>query len=121
VKKRASIFIIGLLMISTFLLIPGTAHSIYFGKGAIKQAQPEFALGRLIVKLKPEVDKKVILDQVQGIVTTGLAEFDQLNARFSVKKQEKLFKDFVVVTDFRGERKSGRGKDAGPLICHRGL
>ena len=36
-------------------------------------------------------------------------------------EEEKLFKDFVVVTDFRGERKSGRGKDAGPLICHRGL
>jgi len=36
-------------------------------------------------------------------------------------EEEKLFKDFVIVTDFRGERKSGKGKDAGPLICHRGL
>lgn len=36
-------------------------------------------------------------------------------------EEEKFFKDFIVVTDYRGERKGGRGKDAGPLICHRGL
>ena len=93
-KKTTSISITGLLVIITFLLIPSTGNSIYYGKGAIKQPQSEFAPGRLIVKLKPEVDKKIILDQDQGIVTTGLPEFDQLNLRFSVKKQEKLFKQF---------------------------
>jgi hypothetical protein len=31
------------------------------------------------------------------------------------------FKDFFVFTDYRGVRKEGRGKNAGPLICHRGL
>jgi hypothetical protein len=36
-------------------------------------------------------------------------------------KEEKDFKDFVIITDYRGERKDGRGKDAGPLICHRGM
>ncbi len=36
-------------------------------------------------------------------------------------EEEMAFKDFVVFTDYRGERKEGRGKDAGPLICHRGL
>ena len=36
-------------------------------------------------------------------------------------EEEKAFKDLVVVTDFRGARREGRGKDAGPLICHRGL
>jgi len=36
-------------------------------------------------------------------------------------EEEKFFKDVVCVTDYRGERKGGRGKDAGPLICHRGL
>jgi hypothetical protein len=36
-------------------------------------------------------------------------------------EEEKVFQDFVVITDYRGERKDGRGADAGPLICHRGL
>jgi len=36
-------------------------------------------------------------------------------------EEEKFFKDVVCVTDYRGEREGGRGKDAGPLICHRGL
>ena len=36
-------------------------------------------------------------------------------------EEEKAFKEMVVITDYRGERKSGRGKNAGPLICHRGL
>ena len=36
-------------------------------------------------------------------------------------KEEKDFKDFVIITDYRGERTDERGKDAGPLICHRGI
>jgi hypothetical protein len=36
-------------------------------------------------------------------------------------EEEKAFKDFVVITDYRGERMGGRGENAGPLICHRGL
>ena len=36
-------------------------------------------------------------------------------------EEEKAFKELVVITDYRGERKGGRGKNAGPLICHRGL
>jgi len=36
-------------------------------------------------------------------------------------EEEKAFKDFVVITDYRGERGDGRGEGAGPLICHRGL
>lgn len=36
-------------------------------------------------------------------------------------EEEKAFKEMVVITDYRGERKGGRGKNAGPLICHRGL
>ena len=36
-------------------------------------------------------------------------------------EEEKAFKDFVVITDYRGERKGGRGEGAGSLICHRGL
>jgi len=36
-------------------------------------------------------------------------------------QEEKDFKDFVVFTDYRRERKGGRGENAGPLICHRGL
>jgi len=48
----------------------------------------------LIVKLKPEVDKKIILGKVQGRITTGLAQLDSLNLKFKVTKQEKLFKEF---------------------------
>jgi hypothetical protein len=36
-------------------------------------------------------------------------------------EEEIAFKDFFVFTDYRGERKEGRGKNAGRLICHRGL
>ncbi len=36
-------------------------------------------------------------------------------------EEEKAFKEFVVITDFRGERPGGRGENAGRLICHRGL
>ncbi len=36
-------------------------------------------------------------------------------------QEEKAFKDFVVFTDYRGEREDSRGVGAGPLICHRGL
>lgn len=36
-------------------------------------------------------------------------------------EEEMAFKDFFIFTDYRGERKEGRGKNAGPLICHRGL
>ncbi len=36
-------------------------------------------------------------------------------------EEEKAFKEMVVITDYRGERKGGRGKNARPLICHRGL
>lgn len=35
--------------------------------------------------------------------------------------EEMAFKDFFVFTDYRGERKESRGKNASPLICHRGL
>ena len=36
-------------------------------------------------------------------------------------EEEMAFKDFFVFTDYRGERKKGRGKNTGSLICHRGL
>lgn len=36
-------------------------------------------------------------------------------------EEEEAFKDFVVITDFRGVRRGRRGRSAGPLICHRGL
>jgi hypothetical protein len=36
-------------------------------------------------------------------------------------QEEKDFKDFVVITDYRGDRREGRGENAGLLICHRGL
>lgn len=93
-KKAGTLFLVSLLVSGIFLFIPGRAYSIYFGKDAAKQAEQEFAPGRLIVKLKPGADEKVVVGDVGGIVTTGLAEFDQLNVRFSVGKQGKLFNDF---------------------------
>ena len=89
-RKRGMAFFIGLFVLSMFLFIPGEIYSIYFGQGKIKPAQQEFAPGRLIAKLKPEVDKKVILDQAQGIATTGLGEFDKLNARTKGQTEIKL-------------------------------
>ncbi|MCJ7508337.1 MAG: hypothetical protein MUO85_06345 [candidate division Zixibacteria bacterium] len=77
------------------LLLPQTSYSIYTGKIVnIKQIQPQFSPTRLIVKLKPEVDKKVRLGKVSGKVVTGLAELDSLNVRFKVRKQERLFGEF---------------------------
>lgn len=93
-KKAGTLFLVSLLVSGILLFIPDGAYSIYFGKDAANQAEQEFAPGRLIVKLKPEADQKVVMGEVQGIATTGLAELDQLNVRFSVGKQEKLFKDF---------------------------
>jgi hypothetical protein len=75
------------------LLIPQVAYSIHTGK--TEGAQPEFSPTRLIVKLKPEADKKVTLGKVEGEVTTGLAQLDDLHRRFKVKKQERLFREFT--------------------------
>jgi len=63
-KKKSLGFIIGLLAGALFL-IPSATYSFYTGADQIKQAQPEFSPTRLIVKLKPEVDKKIILGKVQ--------------------------------------------------------
>ena len=79
------------LLIVTFL-IPQTSHSLYTGK--IEQDEIEFSPTRLIVKLKPEVDKSIVLSKVSGKVTTGVVKLDELNTKFSVLKQEKLFKEF---------------------------
>jgi hypothetical protein len=35
--------------------------------------------------------------------------------------EEMAFQDFLVFTDYRGERKEARAENAGSLICHRGL
>jgi hypothetical protein len=92
-KKRSLGFIIALLIDALFF-IPSLSYSFYTGKDMTKQAKPEFSTNRLIVKIKPEVDKKIILGQIQGTITTGLAQLDSLNFKFKVKKQEKLFKEF---------------------------
>lgn len=93
-KRRNPIFIIGLLVLLTFLFIPDVVHSVYFSKGGSRQVQAEYAAGRLVVKINPEADKKIVLGEVKGIVTTGLSELDSLNLEFKVRKQEKLFKKF---------------------------
>jgi hypothetical protein len=36
-------------------------------------------------------------------------------------QEEKDFKEFVVFTDYRGDRREGRGENASLLICHRGF
>ena len=89
-KAKSCCFIIAILTVA--LLVPQKTHSIYTGK--IKQLEPEFSPTRLIVKLKPEVDKKVVLDKVDEKVVTGVAGLDSLNAKFKVERQEKLFKEF---------------------------
>jgi hypothetical protein len=60
---------------------------------------------------QPSLDEIRLVGKDDFILGTGVETFEE----------EKFFKDVVCVTDYRGERKGGRGKDAGPLICHRGL
>lgn len=57
---------------------------------------------------------------IEEIKSLGNGDFI-LGTEAQTFKEEEDFKDFVVITDYHGERKGGRGKDAGPLICHRGL
>jgi subtilisin family serine protease len=82
------------LFLGVLFFIPSATYSIYIEKDKARPAKPEFSTTRLIVKIKPEVDRKITLGEVRGIITTGLAQFDSLNFRFKVKKQEKLFKEF---------------------------
>ncbi|HEX9917417.1 MAG TPA: FG-GAP-like repeat-containing protein [candidate division Zixibacteria bacterium] len=89
--KKQSLFFL-LIFLFILLYLPQSSYSIYSGK--TKQAQPQFSPTRLIVKLKPEVDKKVSLGKVSGNVVTGVAFLDSLNVRFDVRKQERLFKEF---------------------------
>jgi hypothetical protein len=60
---------------------------------------------------QPSLDEIRLVGKDDFILGTGVETFEE----------EKFFKDVVCVTDYRGEREGGRGKDAGPLICHRGL
>ena len=60
---------------------------------------------------QPSLEEIKSLSKDNFILGTGVETFEE----------EKFFKDIVCVTDYRGERKGGRRKDAGPLICHRGL
>jgi len=60
---------------------------------------------------QPSLEDIKSLRKNNFILGTGVETFEE----------EKFFKDVVCVTDYRGEREGGRGKNAGPLICHRGL
>ncbi|MCJ7507946.1 MAG: hypothetical protein MUO85_04355, partial [candidate division Zixibacteria bacterium] len=94
-KGKSYQFIVALLTLSILLLIPQSSYSIYTGKIIkTKQTEPQFSPTRLIVKLKPEVDKKVSLGMVGGKVVTGVTFLDSLNVRFKVKRQDKLFGEF---------------------------
>jgi hypothetical protein len=74
------------------LIIPQAGYPVY--KGKMDGVKLEFSLTRLIVKFKPEAERKVNLEVVQGNIKTGLFQLDQLNLKFSVLRQQKLFKDF---------------------------
>ncbi|MGB2698243.1 MAG: S8 family serine peptidase, partial [Candidatus Zixiibacteriota bacterium] len=93
-KRKITISVISLFIGVTLLVFPSTVYSLYTGKNTSKQAQPEFARNRLIVKIKPEVDIRINLGKIREKITTGIARLDELNTRFSVVKQEKLFRDF---------------------------
>ena len=60
---------------------------------------------------QPSLEEIRLLGKDDFILGTGVETFEE----------EKFFKDVVCVTDYRGDREGGRGKNAGPLICHRGL
>lgn len=94
-KKRGLFLAISWLVILVATLFhPPLGSCLHVGEDPAKTAQPQFASGRLIIKLKPEVDKKIVLNQVGEIMTTGLSELDDLHLRFTVRKQEKLMKEF---------------------------
>jgi hypothetical protein len=93
--KNKSLGGVVILLITVFFLVPPKTYSLYTGKNEAKPVQPEFSPTRLIVKLKPEVDRKINVREAQGRITTGLAQLDNLNFKFKVKKQVKLFKEFT--------------------------
>ncbi len=57
---------------------------------------------------------------LEKIVSWKTGDF-VLGTEAQTYEEEMAFKDFFVFTDYRGGRKERRGKNAGPLICHRGL
>ena len=60
---------------------------------------------------QPSLEEIKSMEDADFILGTEAQTFEEENA----------FKDFVVITDYRGKRSGGRGENAGPLICHRGL
>lgn len=89
-KKKSSLFVITLLIITW--LASSMSYSVYLDK--TKTNGSLFSPTRLILKLKPEVDKRVSITQSQGRIITGVASLDSLNIKYGVNKQEKLFKQF---------------------------
>jgi hypothetical protein len=92
--KKSLLLLVSLLTLKFILLFPLVAYSLYLEQPNTSKTQPEFSPTRLILKLKPEVDKGVSLQKVQGKVITGLAQLDSLNVKFKVERQEKLFREF---------------------------
>ena len=93
-NKRSLFLTIGLLVLNIYFFIPSVAFPLFMEKREANHNQSVFAPDRLIVKLKPEVDKGITLSKAQEKITTGLVELDKLNSKFNVIKQEKLFKEF---------------------------
>jgi hypothetical protein len=102
-KRTIFVSAVFFLITNIFLSIPEKAYSLYFEKNEAEQVEPEYAPGRLILKLKPEVNKALILGEAYGKITTGLAKLDSLNFKYSVKSQEKLFKEFKKTILEQGE------------------
>ena len=94
-KKCLIPVMVTMVLISIFF-IPQSSFSFHTGKP--KQVETGYFPTRLIVKLKPEASKKVVLGKVGGKTTTGLPKIDELNAKFSVQNQEKLFGQFKQAT-----------------------
>jgi hypothetical protein len=81
-----------LLILLCVWFIPQSALALFFGDTI--EIRSEFSATRLIVKLKPEVDKEIRLTVVRGMAVTGVAPLDSLNFKFRVTQQERLFKEF---------------------------
>jgi subtilisin family serine protease len=81
-----------LLILLCVWFIPQSALALFTAERT--EIQAEFSPTRLIVKLKPEVDKGVRLTVVRGMAVTGLAPLDSLNFKFRVTQQGRLFKEF---------------------------
>ncbi|MGB8658583.1 MAG: S8 family serine peptidase [Candidatus Zixiibacteriota bacterium] len=103
---KQSVLVFAVLLVAVGFCPLRSAYPIFAESNKAKQSHAEFAPKRLIVKLRSQVDKGIILRKTQGTMVMGLPQLDHLNSKFNVKKGEKLFRQFEK-TALKSDRLSG--------------